>query len=313
VTRAVAAGNTFGAIADELLAKMKREGRAETTLSKIAWLLDFARPLIGDRPIAEISAAEVLAVLRKVEVRGRLETARRLRSTIGSVFRYAIATARAENDPTVALRGALTTPKVKPRAAVTDPKAVGALLRSVWAYDGQPATKAALQLMAYLFPRPGELRLAEWSEFDLAAGIWSIPAHRTKMRRPHKVPLPPQAIAILKQLRAITGHGPLVFPSVRSTLRPISDNTLNAALRRLGYSQDEATAHGFQATASTLLNESGQWHADAIERQLAHEDNDAIRRAYARAEFWDERVRMMRWWADKLDTLREGAKIIRLA
>lgn len=313
LARTIAAGNTFGAIADELLAKMKREGRAGTTLQKIAWLLDFARPLIGKRPIGEISAAEVLAVLRKVEVRGRLETARRLRSTIGSVFRYAIATARAENDPTVALRGALTTPKVKPRAAVTDPKAVGALLRSVWAYDGQPATKAALQLMAYLFPRPGELRLAEWPEFDFAAGIWSIPAQRTKMRRPHKVPLPPQAIAILKQLRAIAGHGGLVFPSVRSTLRPISDNTLNAALRRLGYSQDEATAHGFRATASTLLNESGRWHADAIERQLAHEDNDAIRRAYARAEFWDERVRMMRWWADKLDTLREGAKIIRLA
>ncbi len=313
LARAIAAGNTFAAIADELLAKMTREGRAQATLEKTKWLFDFARPLIGDRPIAEISAAEVLTVLRKVEARGRLETARRLRSTIGSVFRYAIATARADNDPTFALRGALTTPKVKPRAAVTDPKAVGALLRSVWAYDGQPATKAALQLMAYLFPRPGELRLAEWPEFDLEAGVWSIPAHRMKMRRPHKVPLPSQAIAILMQLREITGYGRLVFPSVRSLQRPISDNTLNAALRRLGYSQDEATAHGFRATASTLLNESGLWHADAIERQLAHEDADSIRRAYARAEFWDERVRMMRWWADKLDALREGAKVIRLA
>jgi integrase len=229
------------------------------------------------------------------------------------VFRYAIATARAENDPTFALRGALTTPKVKPRAAVTDPKAVGALLRSIWGYDGQPATNAALQLMAYLFPRPGELRLSEWPEFDLKAGVWSIPAQRMKMRRPHKVPLPPQAIAILKQLREITGHGKLVFPSVRSLQRPISDNTLNAALRRLGYSQDEATAHGFRATASTLLNESGLWHADAIERQLAHEDEDAVRRAYARAEFWDERVRIMRWWADNLDALRKGAKVIRIA
>jgi hypothetical protein len=170
-TRTIAAGNTFGAIADELLAKTSREGRAETTLEKLAWLLDFARPLIGERPITEISAAEVLAVLRRVEVRGRHETARRLRGTIGSVFRYAIATARAENDPTFALRGALTTPKVKPRAAVTDPKAVGALLRSVWGYDGQPGTKAALQLMAYLFPRPGELRLSERSEFDLATGV----------------------------------------------------------------------------------------------------------------------------------------------
>jgi integrase len=313
LARAIAAGNTFAAIADELLAKLTREGRAETTLKKTKWLFDFARPLIGERPVAEISAAEVLAVLRKVEVRGRLETARRLRSTIGSVFRYAIATARADNDPTFALRGALTTPKVKPRAAVTDPKAVGALLRSVWAYDGQPGTKAALQLMAYLFPRPGELRLAEWPEFDFEAGVWSIPAQRMKMRRPHRVPLPSQALAILAQLREITGNGRLVFPSVRSLQRPISDNTLNAALRRLGYSQDEATAHGFRATASSLLNESGLWHADAIERQLAHEDADSIRRAYARAEFWDERVRMMRWWADKLDALREGAKVIRLA
>lgn len=288
---------------------MTREGRAETTLEKTKWLLGFARPIIGERPIAEISAAEVLAVLRKVEVRGRLETARRLRSTIGSVFRYAIATARADNDPTFALRGALTTPKVKPRAAVIEPRAVGALLRSVWDYDGQPVTKAALQLMAYLFPRPGELRLAEWPEFDFEAAVWSIPAPRMKMRRPHKVPLPSQAIAILTQLRDITGSGRLVFPSVRSKLRPISDNTLNAALRRLGYSQDEATAHGFRATASSLLNESGLWHADAIERQLAHEDGDAVRRAYARAEFWDERVRMMQWWADKLDALREGATV----
>jgi integrase len=151
------------------------------------------------------------------------------------VFRYAIATARAENDPTFALRGALTTPKVKPRAAVTDPNAVGALLRSIWGYDGQPATKAALQLMAYLLPRPGELRLAEWPEFDLEAGVWSIPAQRMKMRRPHKVPLPPQAVAILRELREISGHRKLVFPSVGSLQRPISDGTLNAALRRLGY------------------------------------------------------------------------------
>jgi integrase len=156
------------------------------------------------------------------------------------------------------------------------------------------------------------LRLAEWPEFDLEAAVWSIPASRMKMRRPHKVPLPSQAIAILTQLRDITGHAKLVFPSAWSLLRPISDNTLNAALRRLGYSQDEATAHGFRATASSLLNESGLWHADAIERQLAHEDADAVRRAYARAEFWDERVRMMQWWADKLDALRKGATVATL-
>jgi integrase len=192
---------------------------------------------------------------------------------------------------------------------VTDPKAVGALLRSVWDYDGQPATKAALQLMAYLFPRPGELRLAEWPEFDFEAAVWSIPAPRMKMRRPHKVPLPSQAITILMQLREITGHGRLVFPNAKVPTQPISKNAFNEALRRLGYSQNEPTAHGFRATASSLLNESGLWHADAIERQLAHMERDAARRAYARAEFWEERVRMMQWWADKLDALREGASV----
>lgn len=304
--------NTFGVLADEYVAKMEREGRAEATINKIKWLLDFARPLLGDRPISEISAAEVLAALRKVEVRGRLESARRLRSTIGSVFRYAIATARAENDPTFALRGALTTPMVKSRAAVTDPKALGSLLRAIDGFVGQPTTHAALKLMALLFPRPGELRAAHWPEFDFDNAIWTIPAERTKMRRPHRVPLPTQAIAILKDLRAITGDGKLVFPCVRSVLRPISDNTLNAALRRLGYAQDEATAHGFRATASTLLNESGKWNPDAIERQLAHVENNDVRRAYARGEHWDERVRMMTWWADHLDRLKTVGEVVEL-
>ncbi|MCO5131831.1 MAG: integrase arm-type DNA-binding domain-containing protein [Xanthobacteraceae bacterium] len=311
VAKLTANANTFGVLADEYLAKLKREGRAETTIGKIGWLLDFARPIIGDRPISEINAAEVLAVLRKIEARGRLESARRLRSTIGSVFRYAIATARATDDPTIALRGALTAPKVKSRAAVTDPKAVGALLRAIDGFVGQPTTHAALRLMAILFPRPGELRAAEWTEFNLEQAVWTIPAARTKMRRPHRVPLPPQAIAILKQLREITG-GKLVFPSVRTVLRPISDNTLNAALRRLGYSQDDATAHGFRATASTLLNESGKWNADAIERQLAHVENDDVRRAYARGEHWEERVRMMDWWADYLDSLKAVGRFVAL-
>jgi integrase len=305
-TRAIAARNTFGAIADEFIEKMKREGRAEVTLKKKIWLFDLARPMLGERPISQISAAEVLIVLQKVERRGCLETARRLRGAIGAVFRYAISTLRAENDPTFALRGALSPPKVKPRAAMTEPEGVGALLRSVWSYGGQPSTKAALQLMAYLFPRPGELRLAEWAEFDLEKAVWSIPAQRMKMRRPHKVPLSTQAVAILRQLQKITGHGKLAFPSVLSPFRPISENTLNAALRRLGYSKDEATAHGFRATASTLLNESGKWHADAIERQLAHEDANAVRKVYARTEFWEERVRMMQWWTDELDALRDG-------
>lgn len=301
---------TFRAIADEYVAKLKREGRADTTITKIEWLLSFAHPLIGDRDIKEITPFDVLAALRTVETRGRHETARRLRSTIGSVFRYGVATARAENDPTFALRGALTAPVVKPRAAVTDPRAFGALLRAVDGFEGQPTTRAALKLMALLFPRPGELRMAEWSEFDLDAAVWTIPAARTKMRRPHRVPLTRQAVATLTELGEVTGNGKLVFPSVRTVMRPISENTLNAALRRLGYTTDQATAHGFRATASTLLNESGKWNADAIERQLAHVENNAVRRAYARGEHWDERVKMMAWWADYLDDIKVVGKVI---
>jgi integrase len=164
--------------------------------------------------------------------------------------------------------------------------------------------------MAMLFPRPGELRMAEWAEFDLANATWTIPAARTKMRRPHRVPLSPQAVAVLNALAEVTGSGRLLFPCVRSVSRPISENTLNAALRRLGYSKDQATAHGFRATASTLLNESGKWNADAIERQLAHVENNDVRRAYARGEHWDERVKMMAWWSDHLDALKTVGKVI---
>jgi integrase len=295
--------NTFRLIAEEYVAKLKREGRADATLSKTEWLLGFAYAEIGDRPVTEIKPADVLAVLRRVEGRGTHETARRLRSTIGTIFRYAVAIARAENDPTFALRGALTAPTVKHRAAITDPKQLSAFLRSLDAFDGQPTTAAALRLLPILFPRPGELRAAEWKEFDLDKAVWTIPADRTKMRRAHRVPLPRQAVAIISGLKAITGYGRLLFPCVRSVTRPISENTLNAALRRLGYTADEVTAHGFRATASSLLNESGKWHSDAIERQLAHVEGNDVRRAYARGEYWDERVRMMQWWADWLEEI----------
>ncbi len=306
--RKVASANTFGAIADELIAKMERERKAVRTIAKVTWLLGIARPDLGQRPIADITAAEVLRVLKAVDDRGNHETAKRLRATIGGVFRYAIATTRAENDPTYALKGALTAPTVTHRAAITDPKGLGALLRAIESFDGQPTTRAALRLMPILFPRPGELRMAEWGEFDLEKAEWTIPASRMKMRRPHRSPLPRQAIEILRDLHEITGRGKLPFHSVRTVLRPISENTLNAALRRLGYAKDEVTAHGFRATASTLLNESGLWHADAIERQLAHIEADDVRRAYLRGEHWDERVRMMQWWADRLDQLaREKA------
>jgi integrase len=301
-------GDTFLAIAEEYVSKLKHEGRADRTISKIEWLLSFAYPTLGDRKIKMIGAPDILRALREVEKRGRHESARRLRSTVGSVFRYAMATARADTDPTIALKGALIRPAVKSRAAITDPKAFGALLRAIDSFDGQPSTHAALKLMALLFPRPGELRAAEWPEFDFDRALWTIPAPRTKMRRAHCTPLPTQAIAILRELKEITG-GTLVFPSVRSGARPISDGTLNAALRRLGYSKDEATAHGFRATASSLLNECSKWHPDAIERQLAHVENNDVRRAYARGEHWEERVRMMQWWADYLDTLKAVPKV----
>ncbi|GLI96353.1 hypothetical protein Sbs19_01710 [Sphingobium sp. BS19] len=275
------------------------------------WLLELAYPLIGNRPIADLTALELLEVLRKVEVRGRYETANRLRSTFGTIFRYAIVTGRAQRDVSVDLRGALITPKPTHRAAILDPKALGGLLRAVDAHDGQPAVCIALKLLPHMFPRPGELRMAEWKEFDLEAAVWTIPPEKTKMRRPHKVPLTEQVLEMLAELEPITGGGAYLFPSIRSAERPITDNTLNAALRRLGYGKDEVTAHGFRATASTLLNEMGKWHPDAIERQLAHVESNDVRRAYARGAHWDERVKMMQHWSDHLDGLQAGAKILK--
>jgi integrase len=306
-------GNTFQVVAEELLMKLEREGRVEATLAKQRWLLHIAYPVIGDRPVAEVTAPEVLSVLRKVEARGRYETARRLRSTCGMVFRYAIATGRAERDPSVALRGALTAPKVIHRAAIVDPAEMGALLRAIEDYDGLPPTKAALKLAPLVFVRPGELRKAEWAEFDLEHAEWRIPAAKMKMRRLHRVPLSKQALAIIYDLRALSGGGRWLFPSVRSTSRPMSENTLNAALRRLGYSTDQMTAHGFKGMASTLLNEMGKWNPDAIERQLAHQESNDVRRAYMHgAEYWPERVKMMQTWADYLDELRGAGKVVLL-
>ncbi|MGQ0532573.1 MAG: tyrosine-type recombinase/integrase [Caulobacteraceae bacterium] len=297
-------GTTFALIADELIAKMEREGRAEATLNKTRWLIDFARPQMGSRPVAEITAPEVLAVLRKIEDRGRYETARRLRSVIGSVFRYAIATGRAVVDPTYALKGALISPPVAHYAAITNAEAAGELLRAIEGYGGHPATHGALRLAPHVFVRPGELRTTEWAEIDFDAAVWSIPAAKTKMRRPLKVPMTRQAIAILRSMHELTGDGRYVFPSLRSRERPMSDNCLNGALRRLGYDNTEMTAHGFRAMACSLLNESGLWHSDAIERQLGHCDSNEVRRAYARAEYWEERVRMMTWWSNRIDLLR---------
>jgi integrase len=307
--RTEAGANTFAAIAGELAEKKRRDKKAAATMRKFDWFMSFAFPSLGRRPIAEISAREVLSVLKEVEARGTHETARKLRTAIGDVFRFAIATARAENDPTLALRGALVTPTVTPRAAIVAPKVFGGLLRAIGDYEGAPETRAALELLALTFVRPGELRAAEWAEFDFDAAVWEIPAGRMKMRKAHRVPLAPRAVAVLKELRKLTGQGRSLFPSVRSVARCMSENTLNAALRRMGFKNEDMTSHGFRASASSMLNESGLWNADAIERQLAHVDGDSVRRAYARAEFWDERVKMMTWWADRCDELRRGGRI----
>lgn len=307
LTAGTSSGNSFDALAKELILKMQREGRAAVTIDKTKWILDFALPYIGDRPINDITASEVLAVLKSVEARGRYETARRLRSKCSQVFRLAVATGRAERDPTQDLRGAIATPKPKHRAAITDPKNVGGLLRAIDGFSGHLTTQIALKLLALTFVRPGELRHAQWSAFDLAQNVWNIPAERMKMRRPHKVPLSKQALALIEALRPLTGRsaGGFLFPAVHTTLRPMSENTLNAALRRLGFTSDDMTAHGFRAMAATRLNEMGRWPGDVIERQLAHQEPNAVRRAYTHAtEYWPQRVEMMQVWADYLDELR---------
>jgi integrase len=311
LARKVAADNTFKTIAEEWVAKNEREGRAPITLDKIRWLLGMAYPLIGSLPITDITPQEALAVLRAVEASGRYESARRMRSVLSRIFRYAIATARADRDVAADLRGALITPKVTHLAAITTPKEAGALIRAIDGYTGHAITAIALKLSPHLFVRPGELRKAEWTEIDARAAIWSLSAEKMKMRRPHRVSLSRQVLGMLQQLHDLTGHGQYLFPSFRSPRQCMSENTINAALRRLGYSQHEMTAHGFRAMAATLLNEMGIWNPDAIEKQLAHLDTCMVRRAYTRGEYWDERVRMMQHWSDYLDELRDGAKIFR--
>lgn len=306
----VNAANTFKAVADEFIDKREREGLKAITTGKAQWLLGQLEPALGQRPISEIEPYELLAVLKRVELSGRYETARRLLAFSGRVFRYAVATTRAKRNIAADLRGALTAPTVKHHAAIIDPKGVGALLRAIDGFEGQPVTLWALRLAPHVFVRPGELRQAEWSEIDLEAAVWRIPAGRMKMNREHAVPLSAQAVAILTEARGLTGAGRFVFPGQRTPTRPMSENTLNAALRRLGYSTDEMTSHGFRSTASTLLNESGKWSVDAIERALAHGDADGVRAAYHRGAHWEERVRMAQWWSDHLDGLRAGGQVL---
>lgn len=308
-----AAANTFQAVAEEWLVKCERDGLAPVTVDKIRWLLAKAYPLLGTIPIAQITPHEALAVLRKVEATGAYESARRMRSVLSRVFRYGVATVRCDKDVAADLRGAIAVPKVKHFAAITRPSEVGVLLRAIDGYSGHKVTVMAMRLSPHVLLRPGELRQAEWTDIDFDEAIWFIPAERMKMRRPHRVPLSRQVIEMLKELHEHTHWWKYLFPCLGKPRKAMSENAVNQGLRKLGYTTDQMTAHGFRAMAATLLNEMGEWNPDAIERQLAHVDTNQVRRAYARGEYWDERVEMMQRWSDYLDQLRDGGKILRPA
>jgi integrase len=276
---------------------------AEATKSKSEWLFAQLEPQLGKVPVSEITAPMLLGVLQKVAESGRQETARRLRSLAGRIMSYAVITGRAAHNPATDLQRALIVPKVRHHPAIIDASELGKLLRAIETYEGYPSTIGALKLSPHLFQRPGEIRAMRWDELYLDRAKWVIPAERTKMRRPHEVPLSRQAIEIIEAMRPISGIADFVFPAFHSRTKPISENTVNGALRRLGY-QGVMTAHGFRSTASSLLNESEQWSPDVIESALAHQDQNAIRATYNRASYWKSRVEMMQWWSDHLDTLR---------
>ena len=306
--------NSFEGVSREWLAKLSPSW-VETYSSKVE--RRFARdlfPRLGKRPISEIKPRELLNVLRLIEQRGALETARRALSECSQVFRYAVATGRVESDPTRDLKGALATPAVRHMPSITDPKKIGELMRAIAGYEGTPTGKAALRLAPLLFVRPGELRKAEWAEMDLEAALWTIPAARMKTRKQnlqdHLVPLSTQAIETLRELQRSTGVCTYVFPGERSTERPMSENTVNAALRRMGFSGDEIVGHGFRAMARTILDEQLGFRPDIVEQQLAHAVRDPQGRAYNRTAHLAERRRMMQVWADYLDALANGAAIV---
>ena len=305
-TEKLASGDTFEAIAREWFERFSTNWAPGYSSKVIRRLELCVFPWIGSMPIAQIKAPELLACMRRVEARGKLGTAHRALQVCGRVFRYAVATGRAERDPSGDLRGALPPVKEKHHASFTDPNSLAGLLRAIDSYDGSNVVRSALRLAPMVFVRPGELRAAEWKEFDLDAAEWRISAERMKMRAQHIVPLSRQALAILRDMQPVTGAGRFVFPSPRTAKRPLSDNGMLAALRRMGYEQGVLTVHGFRSTASTLLNEQS-WNPDAIERQLAHSERDGVRAAYNYAEYLPERRKMMQAWSDYLDTLKMGA------
>jgi len=304
------AGNSFEVIAREWFELTKVKWESEYANLVLRRLESDIFPQLGGRPIAEIAPLELLTVLRRIEQRGANDLTRRVLQKCGQVFRYAVVTGRAPRDPTTDLRDALKPVQKQHYASIQDPKAGGELMRAMRDYLGAFETKCALQLGILTFVRPGELRKAEWSEIDREQAEWRIPASRMKMKEQHIVPLSTQALNVLNDLRVATGHGRYLFPSIRTNARPMSENTVNAALRRLGYTREEMTGHGFRSTASTLLNELG-WPSDAIERQLSHGERDEVRGAYNFAEYLPVRRTMMQAWADHLETLERGARIVR--
>lgn len=297
---------SFEFVAREWHGKHKRNWSNSHSDRTLTRLENDVFPWLGKENIADITPPKLLQVLRRVENRGALETAHRIHQICGQIFRYAVATGRAERDSAADLKGALPPAKPKHHASITEPKKIAELMRSIRGYSGSFVTACALKIAPLLFVRPGELRHAEWTEFDLGNAEWRIPAEKMKMRTLHIVPLSTQALMILEELKPLTGTGKYLFPSTRTRSRPMSENTVNAALRRLGYKKDEMTGHGFRSMASTLLNEQG-WNKDAIERQLAHSERDGVRAAYNYAEYLPERKRMMQSWADYLDGLAIGA------
>ncbi|PYS60573.1 MAG: DUF4102 domain-containing protein [Gammaproteobacteria bacterium] len=306
-----ALAQSFEGVAKEWL-ELQTKSLAPETISILTARLDSGLyPYIGSRPISAITAQEVLSALRRIESRGRHETAHRVRALAGRVFRYAVATGRAQHDVAADLIGALAPVKSKNFASVIDPVRVGELMRAIHGYSGHPVTALALKLAPLVFVRPGELRAAEWTEFDLVNAEWRIPGERMKMGDPHLVPLSRQALAILRELQPLARGGKYLFPSLRTRDRPMSDNTINAALRRMGYTSEEQTGHGFRSMASTLLNEQG-FPPDVIELQLAHTERNKVRAAYNKAQRLPERRKMMQAWADYLDGLRAGGNVVPL-
>jgi integrase len=307
-----AAADTFEAVTRAWMVG-EHEKVAEVTANKNRWLFEtFLFPEIGHLPLTAVTSRVLLDALRKIEAAGKQETARRAKIKAGQVFRWSILEGKAEVDPTAALRGAIRRVKHKHHSAITDPTRIGQLLRDIDGFTGQPVTHAALKLAPLVFVRPGELRGAEWSEIDLDEAMWRIPAARMKMKADHLVPLSAQAVAVLGELQSLTGHGRYVFPSLRGASRQMSENTVNIALRSLGYDGDTMTGHGFRAMASSRLNEMG-WDERAIERQLAHAEPNEVKGAYNyAAKYLDIRKSMMQAWADYLDGLRAGGRVIAL-